>query len=110
MFNIKQLYLFIYLSPHSGRLSPAAPERIGDASTDLRPLLRPDDHQQRDRRHHSPARGSRGPGVHHCSVGPRLLGLLTQPERPAARRMRQTRRLQHQFVSIDKLFVGNEEK
>lgn len=70
-----------HVSP-PGWVSSAAPEGIRDATANLRSLLRSDHHQQRDRRHHPPAGGGCGPGVHHCPVGPRLLGLLTSTYRP----------------------------
>lgn len=52
-------------------------ERVGLVEASVRPLLRPDHREQRDRRDDRTIRGSHRAGSYDTSMGTRVLGLLT---------------------------------
>lgn len=73
--------------PHAsspGWVTPAIAERVRNSAEDQCPLLWHDYYQQWDWWDHQALGGGYGPGVHHQSVGPGVLGLLTSSTTPSS--------------------------
>lgn len=62
----------------TGRKSSAACQRLRLAPADLRTFVRPDNCQQRYRRHHTLAGGRSRTSPQNTAVGTRVMGVLTQ--------------------------------